>query len=105
MCWGTSQQGNWLMTSGVAFFTACAVGVALSPFGKRQISWDESGIRIKKFPAAPVDIRWSELEKMKVDHLGYHVKARNQKFRIGRKQMPADLLAKIRDSIRAAKEL
>lgn len=105
MCWGTALQGNWLVTAGVAFFSACAVVIALSPFGKRQICWDESGIRIKKFPSAPVDLRWSELEKMKVDHLGYHVKARNQGFRIGLKQMPEDLLAKIRASIRANQEL
>ena len=104
MCWGTYRQGNWMMTAGVAFFSGCAVAIALSPFGKKQISWDESGITIKKFPAATISISWRDLEKMKVDHLGYHIKARQDRFRISRKRMPEDLLAQIRASIRTNKE-
>jgi hypothetical protein len=100
MCWSTYQQGNAWMTAGVAFFTSCAIVLALAPLGKIRITWDEYGITIKKFPAATVSIPWSELKKMKVDHLGYHVKARNGQFRISLKQMPEALLAQIRTSIR-----
>jgi len=99
LCWNTYKQGHYNMTAGIAFFTGCAIFITLAGLGKRSISWDEKGVTLKKFPSAPTEIRWAELEKMKVDHLGYHVKAKNANFTVSRAKMPASLLSRIRESI------
>ncbi len=88
------------MTAGIAFFTLAAIAITLAAIGQRKITWDAKGITVTKFPAAPVDIRWDELEKMKVDHMGYHIQARHAKFKISRNNMPAPLLEKIRANLR-----
>ncbi|MEN8661175.1 MAG: hypothetical protein ACN4GF_01655 [Lentimonas sp.] len=102
MCWNTFQKGHYVLTIPIALFTLCAIAITLASIGTRQITWDESGITIRKFPAAPRHIPWSSLEKMRVDHLGYHVRTRNSTFKISTKNMPESLLEQIRSSIKAS---
>lgn len=100
MCWNSFRNGHIAMAIGIAVFTLCAVGITLAAIGTRKIVWDDSGVTIHKFPSAPKFIPWSHLEKMRVDHLGYHVRTKHSKFKISTKNMPESLLEKIRSSIR-----
>ena len=100
MCWNTYQQGHLAISIAIAVFTLCAIAITLAAIGTRQITWDESGITIKKFPAAPRHIPWSHIEKIRVDHLGYHVRTKYTTFKISTKNMPNNLLEQIRASIK-----
>ena len=103
MCWNTFQKGHITVAIAIGLFTLCAIAITLAAIGTRKITWDESGITIRKFPAAPKHIPWSSLEKMRVDHLGYHVRAKYTTFKISTKNMPDNLLEQIRASIRENK--
>jgi len=95
------RSGNTQMAIGIAFFVCCAIAITLANVGKTQISWDDKGVTVKRIPKPPRFIRWSDMRKLKVDHLGYHVLARNGHFRISKEKMPPELLAEIRKAIRS----
>lgn len=100
MCWNTFNKGHVTVSLGIGFFTLAAIAITLAAIGTKKITWDGSGITITKFPSAPIHIPWSQLEKMRVDHLGYHIQSKRTKFKIRRKNMPDHLLEKLRASIR-----
>ena len=91
------------MSACIGLFTLGAIGITLASLGTRTIIWDEQGITIEKFPAPAKFVRWEQLEKIRVDHLGYHIRASNTRFRISSKNMNESLLEKIRASIKANK--
>ena len=97
------RQENYLMTAGIAFFAACAIAVTLNSIGRLQISWDEVGVTLRKTPKPPILLQWSEMQRLKVDHLGYHIQTRRTNFRISKDKMPKELLKKVRVSIRENK--
>lgn len=91
------------MAAGIAFFVACAIAITLTSIGRLQITWDELGVTLSKKPKPPILLQWSDMHKLKVDHLGYHIKTRQTSFRISKDKMPKELLKKIRASIRENK--
>ena len=97
------RSGNTTMAGGIAFFVLCAIAITLANLGRTEITWDEKGVSVRRVPKPPKFIRWSDMRKLKVDHLGYHVLARNGRFRISKENMPPELLAEIRKSIRGQK--
>lgn len=99
------RQGNHLMTAGIAFFTICAIAVTLNSIGRLQISWDEIGVTLRKTPKPPILLQWSDMQKLKVDHLGYYIQTRQTNFRISKDKMPKELLKKVRASIRENKRI
>lgn len=103
MSWSAFRQGNTLMAIGIAFFVACAIAITLTSIGRLQITWDELGVTLSKKPKPPILLQWSDMQKLKVDHLGYHIKTRQTNFRISKDKMPKELLKKIRASIRENK--
>ncbi|MGJ8639154.1 MAG: hypothetical protein ACSHYA_07145 [Opitutaceae bacterium] len=100
MCWNTYQKGHYTVTASIAFFTVCAIAITLAAIGTRKITWNDSGITITQFPTAPKDIPWAQLEKLRVDHLGYHIRSKHTQFKVSKKNMPESLLKQIRESIR-----
>lgn len=94
------KSGNTSMAAAIAFFVLCAIAITLVNLGRTEISWDTKGVTVRRIPKPPKFIRWSDMRKLKVDHLGYHVLARNGRFRISKEKMPPELLAEIRKSIR-----
>ncbi|WP_269525881.1 hypothetical protein [Coraliomargarita parva] len=103
MCTYTFRQGNYFLTAGIALFVGGAVYLALASLGQKVVSWDESGITVSRFRKDPVRIRWSEIKKLKVDHLGYHVIGEYGQFHLGKENMPANLLSRIRKALRERK--
>jgi hypothetical protein len=99
------RQQNYLMAAGIVFFVACAIGVTLNSIGRLQITWDEIGVTLSKKPKPPILLQWSDMQKLKVDHLGYHIQTRRTNFRISKDKMPKELLKKIRASIRKNKAI
>ena len=97
------RQQNYLMAAGIVFFVACAIGVTLNTIGRLQITWDEIGVTLRKTPKPPILLQWSDMQKLKVDHLGYHIQTRQTNFRISKDKMPKELLKKVRASIRENK--
>ena len=97
------RQENYFMAVGIVFFVACAIAVTLSSIGKLQITWDELGVTLSKKPRPPILLKWSDMQKIKVDHLGYHIQTRQTNFRIGKERMPKELLIQIRASIKKNK--
>jgi len=99
------RQENHLMTAGIAFFTICAIAVTLNSIGRLQISWDAIGVTLRKTPKPPILLQWSDMRKLKVDHLGYYIQTRQTNFRISKDKMPKELLKKVRASIRENKRI
>ena len=100
VCWNAFQKGHYSLTLAIAIFTLCAIAITLSAIGTKKITWDESGITVRKFPAAPKHIQWNQIEKMRVDHLGYHIRSKRAQFKISTKNMPDSLLNELRKNIR-----
>ena len=100
MCWSALRQGNYWMAVGIAFFVLCAISITLMSIGQTKITWDELGITLKKRPKPAVLLNWSDIQTLKVDHLGYHIKTNQTGFRVSKNNMPKELLQKIRASIR-----
>lgn len=94
------KVGNHTMAYGIGFFALCAITITLTDFGRTKISWNDSGISIKRAMKPERFVRWCDLQKLRVDHLGYHVKSRSANFRISKNNMPQELLAEIRRNIR-----
>ena len=99
------RQQNYLMAAGIVFFVACAIAVTLNSIGRLQITWDEIGVTLRKTPKPPILLQWSDMQKLKVDHLGYHIQTRQTNFRISKDKMPKELLKKVRASIRENKTI
>lgn len=104
MCWSALQRGHYLLAAGIVFFVVCAIAITLLSIGRLEIAWDAIGITLRKRPKSPTFINWSDIQQLKVDHLGYHIKTPTTGFRISRHNMPKELLQKIRSSIRENNE-
>lgn len=100
VAWGYWQRGDEKMAALVSVFSILSIALTLSPIGRLRISWDDSGIRLRAFPKKPKEIQWEDLEKVTLDHLGYHVVARTGRFKIRRKAMPKHLLLRIKENIK-----
>ncbi|MGZ0657046.1 hypothetical protein ACWPKO_04575 [Coraliomargarita sp. W4R53] len=104
VAWGYWQRDSFAMAIFIALFSLAMIALTLSTIGRMRISWNKEGITLAAFPKKPKLIRWQDLEKVSLDHLGYHIKASSGRFKIRKKSMPADLLKRIRDNIRTNQE-
>lgn len=104
VAWGYAQRDDTGMAIFIGIFTCAIMALTLSPIGRLRIDWDASGITLSAFPKKPRHIRWEELEKVSLDHLGYHITARTGRFNIRKKAMPNNLLQRIKESIRENQE-
>ena len=100
IAWGYLQRGNEKMAALVSIFSVLSIALTLSPIGRMRISWNDTVITLKVFPKKPKKILWTDLEKITLDHLGYHIIARTGRFKIRRVIMPNELLLKIKESIK-----
>lgn len=104
VAWGYAQRGDTAMAIFIAAFSIAIAAVAASPIGRMRISWNDAGITLAVFPKKPRNIAWSDLEKVSLDHLGYHIKARTGQFKIRKAVMPEDLLKRIKQHLKENKE-
>jgi hypothetical protein len=100
IAWGYWQRGDEGWAIFISLFTLVIMALTLSSIGRLKISWDEAGISLAAFPKKTRLILWQDLEKISLDHLGYHVRARNGRFKIRKNVMPDDLLRRIKENIR-----
>ena len=100
IAWGYWQRGDLAWAVFISLFTLVIIALTLSSIGRLKISWGEEGITLAAFPKKPRLILWQDLEKISLDHLGYHVRARNGRFKIRKNVMPDGLLQRIKESIR-----
>ena len=98
--WGYWQRGDVAWAVFISLFTLVIMALTLSSIGRLKISWDEKGITLAAFPKKPRLLLWHDLEKVSLDHLGYHVRARNGQFKIRKNVMPDELLQRIKKNIR-----
>lgn len=104
VAWGYWQRGDVGMAGFIAVFTLGIIALTLSPVGRLRISWDEVGITLAAFPKKPKHIRLEELEKVSLDHLGYHVTARSGRFTLRKQVMPEELLKRIKENVKRNNE-
>lgn len=104
VAWGYWQRGSYAMTIFIGLFTLAMIALTLSTIGRIRISWNKEGITLAAFPKKPKLIYWEDLEKISLDHLGYHISASSGRFKIRKKSMPDDLLKRIKDNIRHNQE-
>lgn len=100
MCLSAVRRENYWLAAGIAFFVLCAIAVTIASFGQLVITWDEIGVTVQRNPKPSKFLAWSEMRRLKVDHLGYHIIGTHSSFRIRRENMPKELLSKVRQSIR-----
>ena len=100
IAWGYWQRGDEKWAVFISLFTLVIMALTLSSIGRLKISWDEDGITLAAFPKKPRLLLWQELEKISLDHLGYHVHAKSGQFKIRKNVMPDELLHRIRENIR-----
>ena len=100
IAWGYWQRGDAGWAIFISLFTLVVMALTLSSIGRLKISWDENGITLAAFPKKPRLLLWQDLEKLSLDHLGYHVRARNGRFKIRKNVMPDELLHTIKENIR-----
>ena len=100
IAWGYWQRGDAGWAIFISLFTLVIMALTLSSIGRLKISWDEAGITLVAFPKKPRLLLWQDLEKVSLDHLGYHVHARSGQFKIRKNVMPDDLLRRIKENIR-----
>ena len=105
VAYGYWQRGDTLIAIFIAVFTLFIMGLTLSSIGRMKISWDDKGITLAVFPKTPKLLRWSELEKISLDHLGYHVKASTGRFKIRKEIMPESLLLRIKENVKRNREV
>ena len=103
VAWGYFQRGQFGLGLFVVLFTLAIITLILAPIGRLRITWDEQGITLSTFPKKPDFIPWTDLEKISLDHLGYHITARSGRFKVRRNRMPEKLLERIKDQIRKNK--
>lgn len=104
VAWGYWQRDSFGLAIFIALFTLMIMTLTLSSIGRIKISWNDEGIILAAFPKKPKHIRWEDLEKVTLDHLGYHVEASSGRFKIRKKVMPENLLRRIKENIRINKE-
>ena len=97
---GYWQRGDAGWAIFISLFTLVIMALTLSSIGRLKISWDDEGITLAAFPKKPRLLHWQDLEKVSLDHLGYHVQAKDGQFKIRKNVMPADLLRRIKENIR-----
>ena len=100
IAWGYWQRGEVAWAIFISLFTLVITALTLSSIGRLKISWGDEGITLAAFPKKPRLLLWQDLEKLSLDHLGYHVRARNGQFKIRKNVMPDELLQRIKESIR-----
>lgn len=100
VAWGYWQRGDVPMAGFITVFTLGIIALTLSPIGRLRIRWDDSGITLSAFPKKPRHIRWNELEKVSLDHLGYHITARSGRFNLRKQVMPEELLKRIKQHVK-----
>ena len=100
IAWGYWQRGEVAWAIFISLFTLVIMAPTLSSIGRLKISWDENGITLAAFPKKPRLLLWQDLETLSLDHLGYHVQAKNEQFKIRKNLMPDDLLNRIKENIR-----
>ena len=100
IAWGYWQRGDESWAILISLFTLVVMALTLSSIGRLKISWDEEGITLAAFPKKPRLLLWQDLEKISLDHLGYHVQAGNGQFKVRKNVMPDDLLYRIKENIR-----
>ena len=100
IAWGYWQRGDTGWAIFISLFTLVIVALTLSSIGRLKISWDDEGIILATFPKKPRVLLWQDLEKVSLDHLGYHVQAGSGQFKIRKNAMPNDLLNRIKENIR-----
>ena len=100
IAWGYWQRGDEGWAIFISLFTLVIMALTLSLIGRLKISWDKEGISLAAFPKKPRLLLWQDLEKVSLDHLGYHVRARNGRFKIRKNVMPDELLHTIKENIR-----
>ena len=99
IAWGYWQRGDSGWAVSISLFTLMIMALTLSSIGRLKISWNEEGITLAAFPKKPRLLLWQDLEKVSLDHLGYHVRARNGQFKIRKNVMPDELLRRIKENI------
>ena len=99
IAWGYWQRGDEGWAIFISLFTLVIMALTLSSIGRLKISWSEKGITLAAFPKKPRLLLWQDLEKVSLDHLGYHVRARSGRFKIRKNVMPDDLLCRIKENI------
>jgi hypothetical protein len=99
IAWGYWQRGDSGWAIFISLFTLVIIALTLSSIGRLKISWDEAGISLAAFPKKPRLLLWKDIEKLSLDHLGYHVRARNGQFKIRKNVMPDELLRRIKENI------
>ena len=100
IAWGYWSRGDVAWAVFISLFTLVIMALTLSSIGRLKISWGEEGITLAAFPKKPRLLLWQDLEKLSLDHLGYHVRARNGRFKIRKSLMPDELLQRIKENIR-----
>jgi hypothetical protein len=100
IAWGYWQRGDEAWAIFISLFTLVIMTLTLSSIGRLKISWDEKGITLAAFPKKPRLLLWQDLEKVSLDHTGYHIRARSGEFKIRKNVMPPDLLHRIKKNIR-----
>ena len=100
IAWGYWQRGDQAWAVFISLFTLAVMALTLSSIGRVKISWDDEGITLAAFPKKPRLILWQDLEKVSLDHLGYHVQATSGQFKLRKNAMPGDLLQRIKENIR-----
>jgi Na+(H+)/acetate symporter ActP len=100
IAWGYWQRGDTSIAIFIAVFTLAIIALTLSSIGRIKISWNQQGIELSAFPKKPKLFRWQDLEKVTLDHLGYHIQASNGRFKIRKQTMPDHLLQRIKENIR-----
>jgi hypothetical protein len=96
VAWGYGQRGELGFSLFVGLFTLLMVGLTLSSIGRLRIRWDDQGVILSAFPRKPRVIPWGSVERVSLDHLGYHIRAREGRFTIRKRSMPEDLLRRLR---------
>lgn len=100
VAWAYWQRGDTGMAFFITVFTLAMIALTLSPIGRLRISWNDAGITLAAFPKKPIEIRWEDLEKVSLDHLGYHIIARTGRFKIRKNVMPEPLLRRIKEQLK-----
>ena len=101
VAYGYWQRGDASTALFITVFTLFIMGLTLSSIGRMKITWSDDGIELIVFPKKPKKILWNELEKVSLDHLGYHVKASTGQFKIRKNMMPDNLLKRIKENVRS----
>ena len=100
IAWRYWQRENAEWAIFTSLITLVIIALTLSSIGRLKISWNDEGITLAAFPKKPRLLSWQDIEKVSLDHLGYHVKARNGQFKIRKNVMPDELLQRIKENIR-----